>query len=82
MITSISLLPPTEYEPFWEDEPTPEPPPWFHRFPWEEIPSWLIEDEHASPEFIVEGQSIKSRSAEEGEFCFVFQLQGWLAKQT
>nr|XP_048286617.1 fas apoptotic inhibitory molecule 3 isoform X1 [Myodes glareolus] len=37
-----------EYEPFWEDAPTPEPPPWFHRFLQEQIPSWLHEVEHAS----------------------------------
>ncbi|XP_037067335.1 fas apoptotic inhibitory molecule 3 [Peromyscus leucopus] len=51
----ITLNVHNEYEPFWEDEPTPQPPPWFHGFPWEQIPSWLHEDEHASlSEFIVE----------------------------
>ncbi|XP_040594523.1 fas apoptotic inhibitory molecule 3 isoform X2 [Mesocricetus auratus] len=38
-----------EYEPFWEDEPTPEPPPWFHRFLQEHIPPWFHEVEHDSP---------------------------------
>ncbi|XP_035298502.1 fas apoptotic inhibitory molecule 3 [Cricetulus griseus] len=42
-----------EYEPFWEDEPTTEPPPWFHRFLQEHIPSWLHEVGHASSEGLV-----------------------------
>ncbi|KAM7335876.1 hypothetical protein ACRRTK_004369 [Alexandromys fortis] len=37
-----------EYEPFWEEEPAPEPPPWFHRFPQEQIPSRLHEVEHVT----------------------------------
>ncbi|CAH7197684.1 fas apoptotic inhibitory molecule 3 [Phodopus roborovskii] len=44
----ITLNVHNEYEPFWEDEPTHEPPPWFYRFLQEHIPSWLPEAEHAS----------------------------------
>ncbi|KAH0507287.1 Fas apoptotic inhibitory molecule 3 [Microtus ochrogaster] len=37
-----------EYDPFWEEEPPPELPPWFHRFLQEQIPSRLHEVEHVT----------------------------------
>ncbi|XP_076797232.1 immunoglobulin mu Fc receptor isoform X2 [Arvicanthis niloticus] len=39
-------------EPFWEDEPTPEPPRWLHRFLQQQIP-WLRMGEHASSSGII-----------------------------
>ncbi|XP_075843960.1 immunoglobulin mu Fc receptor [Microtus pennsylvanicus] len=36
------------YDPFWEEEPPPELPPWFHRLLQEQIPSPLHEVEHVT----------------------------------
>ncbi|KAL1775480.1 hypothetical protein HispidOSU_028441 [Sigmodon hispidus] len=42
-----------EYEPFWEDEPSPEPPPWLRGFLQKQIPRWYHEVEYtSSAEFI------------------------------
>ncbi|KAL2770911.1 fas apoptotic inhibitory molecule 3 isoform c precursor, partial [Daubentonia madagascariensis] len=31
----------SEYEPFWEEEPMPEPPKWFHKFLHLQVPPWF-----------------------------------------
>ncbi|XP_032278207.1 fas apoptotic inhibitory molecule 3 [Phoca vitulina] len=49
----VTLTVYSEYEPFWEEEPTPEPPPWFHRFLRMPVPPWLQMPVHDSSfEFI------------------------------
>ncbi|XP_073740705.1 immunoglobulin mu Fc receptor isoform X2 [Callorhinus ursinus] len=49
----VTLTVYNEYEPFWEEEPMPEPPPWLHRFPHMPMPPWLQMPVHDSSfEFI------------------------------
>ncbi|XP_027469392.1 fas apoptotic inhibitory molecule 3 isoform X2 [Zalophus californianus] len=49
----VTLTVYNEYEPFWEEEPVPEPPPWLHQFPHTPMPPWLQMPVHDSSfEFI------------------------------
>ncbi|XP_006730473.1 fas apoptotic inhibitory molecule 3, partial [Leptonychotes weddellii] len=49
----VTLTVYSEYEPFWEEEPMPEPPPWLHRFLRMPVPPWLQMPAHDSSfEFI------------------------------
>ncbi|XP_007171625.2 fas apoptotic inhibitory molecule 3 [Balaenoptera acutorostrata] len=49
----VTLSVHSDYGPFWEEEPVPEPPAWFNRFLQMHMPPWFQMPEHASSlEFI------------------------------
>jgi hypothetical protein len=63
-------LPPIEYEPFWEEEPIPEPPKLFHKFLHLQVPTWFQTVAQTNSEIISKGQSTKAREEEKGEMLW------------